>query len=256
MRPAAAVAACALLTACATAGGPLPSPTVSGYLDAAAVEAMAERFVAPPPSPSVWTGDLDPPSDRWWLATAHAELSPPEAAQHFDCALGTRLAARPRPALTRLMNRLLVDSAAVSARLAERHPRLRPVAVDRDLQPCQRIGTSTGDPPSWPPPAAEAAAAYGEMLAELAADRAEAARFIGRELGSSRVVCRMNWPQDVEAGQSIGRDVFRAALQTPGFSADLEAARAELAAARAEGLTSPACAAERRALGPIPGGGR
>ena len=37
------------------------------------------------------------------------------------------------------------------------------------------------------------------------------------------------------------------------FAGDLEAARIEVAAARAEGLTNPSCAAERRALGPRPG---
>jgi len=253
VRPAAAVAACALLTACATAGGPLPSPTVSGYLDAAAVEAMAKGFGTPPPSPTQWTGDPHPPSNRWWLAIAHAELRPPEAAQHFDCALGTRLAAKPRPALTRMMNRLLVDSAAVAARMAELHPRSRPIAADGELQPCQRIDPATRDTPSWPAAAAVAGAAYGEMFAELAPDRAEAARFIGAEVGRSRAVCRMNWPQDVEAGQSVGQQVYESAREDADFRADLEAARAELVAARAEGLTSPACAAERRALGPMPG---
>ncbi len=256
MRPAAALAACALLAACATAGAPPPSPTVSGYLDAAAIEAMANGFGTPPPSPSLWTEDLYPYSDRWWLATAHAELRPPEAAQHFDCALGTRLAAKPRPALTRLMNRLLVDSAAVASRMAELHPRSRPIAVDRDLQPCQRIDAATRDTPSWPAAAAVAGTAYGELFAELAPDRAEAARFIGGELGSSRVVCRMNWPQDVAAGTRAGRRVYATAHETADFRADLEAARAEIAAARVEGLSSPACAAERRALGPMPGEAR
>lgn len=258
MRRTAALAASALLTACAT-GGPLPSLQASGYLDGAAVEAMAKGFGTPPPAPTIWTGDLYPRtagSDRWWLATAHAELRPPEATQHFDCALGTRLAAKPRPALTRLMNRLLVDSAAVAARMAELHPRSRPIAVDRNLQPCQRIDAATRDTPSWPAAAAVAGTAYGELFAELAPDRAEAARFIGRELGSSRVVCRMNWLQDVAAGTRAGRRVYAAAHETTDFRADLEAARAELAAARAEGLTSPACAAERRALGPMPGGVR
>ena len=258
MKPAAAVAACLLLSACATASGPLPSHEARGYLDAATIETMAS-FGAPPPSPTVWAGDLYPVAtrpDRWWLATSHAEIRPPEAAQHFDCALGTRLTAAPRPALTRLMSRLLVDGAAVTARLGERFPRSRPVAVDRTLQPCQRIDETTRDTPSWPAAAAVVGSAYGEMFAELAPDRAEAARFIGHELGRSRVVCRMNWPPDVEAGQRIGRRMFWTAYETPGFKADLEAARAEVTAARAEGLSNPSCAAERRALGPMPGGDR
>ena len=258
MKPAAALAACALLAACATAGAPLPSPVIRGYLDAATIGAMASGLGAPPASPTVWAGDLYPNAtrpDRWWLATSHAELRPPEAAPHFDCALGTRLAAKPRPALTRLMNRLLVDSAAVSARAGELHPRPRPIAVERTLQPCQRIDAATRDTPSWPATGAVAGSAYAEMFAELAPDRAEAARFIGHELGRSRVVCRMNWPRDVETGQRIGRRVYWTAYETGEFRADLEAARAEVAAARAEGLTNPSCAAERRALGPRPDAG-
>ncbi len=259
MKAAAALAACTLLTACVTAGAPPPSPTVSGYLDAAAVGAMAKSFAAPPPSPTLWTGDRYPDaagSDRWWLAIAHAELRPLEAAQHFDCALGTRLAAKPRPALTRLMNRLLVDSAAVATRMAELHPRSRPIAVDRSLRPCQRLDAATRDTPSWPAAAAVAGTAYGELFAELAPDRAEAARFIGAEIGRSRAVCRMNWPHDVEDGQEAGRRIYAAVRGSTEFRADQEAARAELAAARAEGLTNPSCAAERRALGPRPGEAR
>ncbi len=258
MRPAAALAASALVAACATADGPLPPSTTEGYLEAGALQAIVARMEAPPPSPTAWAGDpaVAPGSDRWWLATAHAEVRAPEAAQHFDCVLGARLTAKPRPALARLMNRLLVDTAGVSARLAQLHPRPRPVAVDRELEPCQRIDEATRVTPSWPAAGAVAGAVYGEMFAELAPDRAAAARFIGSELGRSRAVCRMNWPRDVEAGQAIGQQVWATAHDAADFHEELGAARAELAAARAEGLTSPACAAERRALGPMPAGGR
>lgn len=258
MRPAAALAACALVAACASGGAPLPQAAPPGYLDTAAVESTTEGVAAPPPSPTVWPGDLPgrgPGTDRWWLATAHAEIRPPEAAQHFDCVLGTRLAAAPRPALTRLMTRLLVDSAAASARLADIHPRLRPIAVDPELQPCQRIDAATRETPSWPATGAVVGAAYGELFAGLAPDRASRARALGSEIGHSRAICRMNWPQDVEAGFSAGRRVYAAAYETPAFQADLAAARAEIAAARAEGLTNPSCAAERRALGLTPDAG-
>ena len=258
MRRAAALAACALVAACASAGGAVPQAAQRGYLDAAAVEAIAKGFAAPPPSPTHWPGDppgKGPGSDRWWLAIADAELRPPEAAQHFDCVLGTRLAARPRPALTRLMNRLLVDSARVASAMAEREPRRRPIAVRRDLQPCVRIDEAARETPSWPATGAVAGEVYGEMFAALAPDRANDARARGAEIGQSRVICRMNWPQDVQAGFHVGRRVYAAAHQAPEFQADLEVARAEVAAARAEGLSSPSCAAERRALQPRPAAG-
>lgn len=252
MKPAAALAACLLMGGCATAGRPLAAlAPVDGYLDLAAVTAMAAQFS---PSPVDLRAEqtafdsVEPGTDRWWLATSHAELRPPDAAQHFDCVLGARLTDQPRPALTRLMNRLLIDSASVAAVLAERAPRRRPIAEQPDLQPCVRMDAAVRDSPSWPAGGAVAGAAYGEMFATLAPDQAEAVRRRGRDIGESRALCRVNWQADVTDGLQIGRAVYERAAAAPSFAADLEAARAEVAAARAEGLTSPACAAERRAL--------
>ncbi|MBW8303444.1 MAG: PA-phosphatase, partial [Brevundimonas sp.] len=98
-------------------------------------------------------------------------------------------------------------------------------------------------------------AAYGEMFAALTPDRAGAARRRGSDIGFSRALCRVNWQADVTDGLRIGRTVYEQAALAPGFAADLETARAEVAAARAEGLTNPSCAAERRALGVRPDAG-
>ncbi|MDY6923550.1 MAG: PA-phosphatase [Pseudomonadota bacterium] len=246
--------AAGLLTA-ACAGGPAPraDAPVDGYLTPDSVAAMASgaqpRPDANDPAASQALRALED-TDRWWLAIAHAELRPPEAAQHFDCVLGTRLAAKPRPALTRIMNRLLADSAALGARLAAANPRPRPIAVDRARRACQRITDADRASGSWPATGAVAGAAYGELFAALAPNRAAAARAMGREIGVSRAVCALNWPSDVEDGLRLGQALYARANASPGFQPDLEAARFELAAARAEGLTSPACAAERRALRP------
>lgn len=246
MSRAAALAACALLGACATGGGPVPVETPEGYLDGTKVRALA--YATPDPSPS---GSLpaEPRMDRWWLATAHAQLAAPEAAQHFDCALGARFAQKPRPALTRLMNRLLVDAESLTRLLAERSPRPRPIKAIEGLEPCQRVNDAIRDGASWPAGGAVAGAAYGEMFASLAPDRAADARRIGREIGESRAVCRMNWPGDVADGAVLGQRLYAAWAGSSAFAADLEAARSEVAAARAEGLTNPGCAAERLALG-------
>jgi acid phosphatase (class A) len=249
------LAACAVLTACAGSAGPLTPDPVPGYLTAPQINALAVE-AAP------WRDRDDltrsqalrtlEDTDRWWMATAHAELRPPEAAQHFDCVLGTRLSARSRPALTRVMARLLVDSATLTARLAASSPRPRPIAADPARRACQRVSGAERAGPSWPAAGAVAGAAYGELFAALAPDRADAARAMGREIGVSRAVCAMNWPSDVDDGRHLGQAVYQQAAASPAFKAELEAARIELAAARAEGLTSPACAAERRALRPMP----
>lgn len=249
MSRAAALAACVLLGACVSTGDAAPDRPLSGYLEASAIGALAEATSAPAP----WTGPEPlpgaPGTDRWWLATAHVQLAAPEAAQHFDCTLGARFAQKPRPALTRLMNRLLVDAESLTRLLAERSPRPRPIKAVEGLEPCQRVNDAIRDGSSWPAGGAVAGAAWGEMFAALAPDRAEAARRMGREIGQSRAVCRMNWPGDVADGAAVGRRLYAAGAATPDFAADLAAARSEVAAARAEGLNSPACAAERLALG-------
>jgi len=259
VKPAVALAACLLMSGCATAGRPVAAiAPVEGYLGIRALDSIVAGVRTPPPAPDFWPGDLQPAvegTDRWWLASAHAELRPPVAAQHFDCLLGTRLAEKPRPALSRLMTRLLADSDAVTRRLGALHPRRRPIAVDPDLQPCQRTDTATRDSPSWPAAGAVVGAAYGEMFAALAPDQDGALRVRGYDIGRSRAVCRMNWPTDVDDGLRAGTRLYAHASAAPDFAADLEAARAEVAAARAEGLTNPGCAAERRALAVTPVGG-
>lgn len=249
MSRAAAFAACALLGACATAGGSAPVEAPPGYLDGRAIRALADT--APTPTPRSLSDPLpgEPGTDRWWLATAHAQLAGPEAAQHFDCALGVRFAQKPRPALTRLMNRLLVDADGLTRLLAARSPRPRPIQAIEGLEPCQRVSDATPEEESWPAVGAVAGSAWGEMFAALAPDRAAEARRIGREIGRSRAICRMNWPEDVTDGATLGVRLYAAGSESPTFAADLEAARSEVAAARAEGLTSPGCAAERLALG-------
>lgn len=248
MSRAAVLAGCVLLGGCATQGGVPAIVAPPGYLETEAVRVLANSAGSPSPfSPSDPLPDA-PGADRWWLAIAHAELRPPEAAQHFDCALGTRLAERPRPALTRVMNRLLVDADRLTRLMAEAHVRPRPIRVVQGLQPCQRTNEAVRDSPSWPAGGAVAGTAYGELFATLAPDRAVEVRRIGREIGLSRAVCRMNWTADVTDGAETGARLYAAAAATTDFAADLEAARAELAAARAEGLTHPGCAAERRAL--------
>lgn len=252
MKAAAGLLAGVVLGACASTGGSAAGPPPSGYLSEAALAALAGAAPLPVEAdldPSAFN-DSPPGSDRWQLAIVHAELRPPEAAQHFDCVLGTRLMAKPRPALARLLTRLAVDSEALTALAAARAPRDRPLVAVASLEPCQRTNETSRTSPSWPAGGAVVGAAYGSAFAELAPDKAGAARRRGRDLGESRAVCRMNWPADVTAGAQLGQALYAEVSAQSGFAADLAAARTEIDASRAEGLTNPACAFERRALRP------
>ncbi len=253
------------LGGCAYATAPAMTPRVAeppGYLEAARLTALAEA-VPPPPVAGSETDRADKATsdryrafqggDRWLLATAHAELRPAYGLPHFDCVLGTRLASAPTPRLTALFDKVLHDANEAAEMVKARSFRARPVGDDPARAACQRLTEPQRKTPSYPSGSAAVGAAYGEVLAALVPDRATETRRIGREIALSRVVCGMHYPTDVAVGEALGRDVAREIVASPGFQADLAEAQAELATARAAGLTNPACAAERAALAaPLP----
>ena len=263
MRPVAALgAATAILLVVGCAGAPKPIVTTptEGFLAPGMIARLAEA-VPPPPTPGSSQDLADKTasarfvaledSDRWLLATSHAELRPPLALQHFDCALGVRLGSAETPALDRLMARVFHDANSVAERVKARQARPRPIGDDPNRRACQVVNAAARNSPSYPSGSAAVGAAYGEAFAALEPDRAEAARRIGHQIGVSRLVCAMHYPTDVAAGEEIGRAVAVEAVQTPAFQADVAAARAELEAARRSGLTNPGCAAERAALATV-----
>lgn len=271
MRPAGVLAATALvmgLCACAPsvrpaapmaarAGAPTPA-----YLGAAQRQALAAS-VPPPPEEGSDAARADiaasdrlralENTDRWLLATRHAELRPTLALAHFDCALGFRLTAADSPRLVALLERVLQDANETAELAKARGHRPRPVAVDPDRPACQVASPAARASPSHPSGSATVGAAYGAAFAALVPEHAQALARIGHQIAVSRMVCAMHYPSDVADGETLGQAVFRAIAATPAFAADAPAARQEIAAARARGLTSPACAAERAALAiPLP----
>lgn len=261
----AVVAACAIgAPACAAS----PAATViqaeasRGYLSHDALQALAD---AVPPAPAEGsaeaTADLAASerlralenSDRWLLATRQAELRPAPALAHFECALGFRLTPEDSPQVVALLGKILNDANEAAELAKTRAFRPRPVGVDAERLACTVVSPAGRASPSYPSGSASVGAAYGRAFAALAPDQAEALDEIGHQIGVSRMVCGMHYPADVAAGEALGRTVFAAVAETPGFVEDAEAARAELARARDRGLTSPSCAAERAALAiPLP----
>jgi len=214
----------------------VPAPSADGSAEQTSDRALSERY-------RVFEN-----SDRWLLATAHADLDPDRALQHFDCALGVRFAGSATPRLKAVFARLLHDANAAAEMAKTRAFRPRPVGVDPQRASCQRSSAASRASPSYPSGSAAVGAAYGAAMARIAPDQADAAGAIGHQIGVSRVVCGMHYPADAAAGEAVGRAVFEAVAATPAFRADLAAARAELATVRAGGLTNPGCAAERAAL--------
>jgi acid phosphatase (class A) len=233
MRRAVVLAASLILSACAD--GP-PLILVQPYLSAAEVETLLVTGGAA-------SGDVTPfvrpdtlSDDRRWLAMTHAELRPSLAASLFDCALGARLSGARTPALSRIFARLQRDLDA-----AGRGRRAPSVTA-----PCTR--------PNWTPTQGWSGrlpalgVAYAGVMASLAPDRAEALIATGSAIAESAVLCGLSTPEDAASATALAHGTVAAVTRSPAFAEDMAAARAEVAAVRASGLTSPACAAERRAL--------
>ena len=86
------------------------------------------------------------------------------------------------------------------------------------------------------------------ILAELAPDRASQVLGRARSIGDSRVVCGVHYLSDIEAGRTTGAALVATLHGDAAFRADMERARAELAALRAGAHGAPAdCAVQDEA---------
>jgi acid phosphatase (class A) len=249
------VAACSLSDRRPDLRSPSAPATPEGFLGPDQIDAIAgSHRPAPGPTSADLTADRQmwaragqtPGTDRWYLAIRHVELRPAFAPQHFDCALGTRLGAGETPAFTELFTRLGRDVEAVWLKLRTARP--RPIDLGSDRAACIRLPEGDSGHGWSPSGGAVLATVWAEAVADLAPDRADQTRRIGQEIGLSLSICGLAWPQDVAAGQRLGRAVWQAARTDPAYRALAEAARAELTTARADPLENPACAAERLAL--------
>lgn len=234
-------------------------PAHHGYLSRSDLQLLAD-VVPPPPAAGSEAEAADRAlsatyrvlenTDRWLMATSHAEVRSPFALQHFDCTLGVRFdpAQNTTHATARLMQRLFEDAEATSTLVKLRAHRARPVGDDPAREACQRVSRAGRASASYPSGSATVAAAYGEAMAAIAPEHAQAARETGHQIALSRVVCAMHYPLDAQTGEGLGKAVFDRAADTAEFQADLALARQEYAALKASGKTNPGCAAERSAL--------
>lgn len=87
------------------------------------------------------------------------------------------------------------------------------------------------------------------ILAEIAPDRADAILARGRAFGQSRVIYNVHWLSDTEEARLMASATVARMHAQPEFLADMAAARAEIAAARARKLRPTTdCGAEAAQL--------
>ena len=242
--------AAALIALAAPAMGWAQAP--KGYLPADQRPEVA-ALLPPPPEPgdAAWVDDgvtfkktralVDTP--RWKKAQDDNSYHPEDMLKGFACAIGATLSAARTPATARLVGRAVLDAVDASGKAKQVYRRQRPF-VPTDEPICIARDDALKASFSYPSGHATGGWIYGLLLAELAPDRAAPIISRGRAYGESRVVCGVHWKSDVEAGRDAATAAFVVLQSNPEFRADLEAARAEVAAARRAGPPPGDCAAQ------------
>ncbi|OGB28669.1 MAG: acid phosphatase [Burkholderiales bacterium RIFCSPLOWO2_12_FULL_61_40] len=266
----AAVLASAILAGCQSAP-PLPptspelvgevkvgSGYLRGYLDRKALPNSLALLPKPPADGSpelaadmavyIATRDLRGTA-RWNMAAQDANLKFPNAASTFACTMDLPISQEQTPHLNMLLRRTLLDAGLSTYAAKDSYIRKRPFLLRGDLTCAPKEEAALNKDGSYPSGHSALGWAWALILSEVAPERANAILARGLAFGQSRVICGVHWQSDVDAGRMMGAATVAALHADPTFTAQLAAAKAEVANARGKSLhASGDCKAESAAL--------
>ena len=235
------------------------SPGIAaGFVSAAALPDSLALLSPPPPTGSAAFGADEEAyrvtrafknTPRWALAAKDAELSFPEVVETFSCALDTWVTEHSAPHLYSLMRRTRTDAGISGQKAKKRYQRVRPFVVYNEPSCAPGDEERLRHNGSYPSGHSTIGWTWALILTEIVPDRTDAILKRGYAFGESRVICGVHWQSDVEAGRTLAAGVVARLHADAAFRAELIAAGAEVAAARAQGI-KPArdCMAEEAAL--------
>ncbi len=218
----------------------------TGYLTPGAFDVLA--VLPPAPSPTDPRGIADRAifkatralqgSPRWAMATNDVKLAPADLFRDFSCAMGIALTPENAPRTAALIRRGMIDTARQTGIAKTFYKRQRPFLIDTG--PICQPAAEVADSYDYPSGHTTAGWTMATLLAEAAPDRATALLARGRAFGESRIVCGVHNASAVEAGRLSASSTLTAMHSEPAFTADLAAARREIAALRHDaGVAKP-----------------
>jgi len=176
---------------------------------------------------------------RWEMATRDADLSFPNAAQIFSCALGLPISEELTPHLYVLLRRTVADAGLATYTAKNHYQRVRPFMLNRKPICTPEDREALKNDGSHPSGHTAIGWAWALILAEIVPQHADAILARGRAFGESRIICNVHWHSDVVEGRFISASVVAKLHSDPQFLSDLEAAKKELASLYAKGVKSP-----------------
>jgi acid phosphatase (class A) len=199
-------------------------------------------FLSPPPAADSPAGVADRTtfeqtralqgSGRWQLAASDDRLGTRKVLGDFGCAAGIDFAGAEAPSLEKVLARAGADLFTMVGAAKDHYQRPRPF-VGKEAPICIDVSPTFAASGSYPSGHSASAWLHALLLAELAPDHAAAIIARGRTFGESRVVCGVHYASDVEGGRITATALVAALHSSPQFEADMSAARAEVAKARA-----------------------
>lgn len=218
---------------------------ISGYLSPKALP-QGLAFIAPPPEVGTAAFIADEEisrnsltlqgTPRWKLAAEDAEITSPRIFDVFSCALNVPINPQATPRLCTLLARSLKDVTG-SARVVKNHYRRpRPYVTNKKPICTPEYQTKMEGNGSYPSSHAAIGWAWALILSEILPDRSDAVLARGRAFGQSRIVCNVHWNSDVTEGRVLAAATVARLHAEPAFRSDLEAAKIEVAQARAKGF--------------------
>jgi acid phosphatase (class A) len=172
---------------------------------------------------------------RFELAASDFELKLPIFINHFSCALNAEITKENAPYLYNLLSRSFSDLALSTYTAKNYYQRKRPFQTNQAPMAFPEMKSALENDPSYP--SGHSALGWGTslILAEIAPDRANELLARGLAYTESRIVANHHWYSDVVWGRFMGAATVARLHADPTFLADLEAAKAEFAALRANG---------------------
>ena len=241
-----------LTTGCSSTGAPkietAAKPAVAapgGYLATADLP-NSLSLIPPPPAPGSAAQARDDEAakaavalsggPRWSQAIVDADLSLPASAETFACAMEVRISAADTPKLYLLLRRSLLDAGRSPYPTKNKYQRARPFTVNGAPQCTPALDAALRKDGSFPSGHAAIGWGWALILTQVAPEHADAILARGRAFTQSRVVCNVHWTSDIEEGRMMGAATVAKLQSSAEFRADVAAAQAEVAAARAKGL--------------------
>ena len=215
----------------------LPPPPAAGSAAFALDEEISRRSFALRGTP------------RWSLAVSDADLSFPNVAGTFSCALNAPITEEDTPHLYLLLRRTSTDLGLSTSAAKDHYQRARPFISNKEPICTPDEEARLGKDGCYPSGQAAAGWGWALILSEISPEQTEAILARGLAFGESRKVCNVHWHSDVIQARLMAAASVARLHADPAFRADLEAAKAELADVRNKGLKPTRdCSAESAAL--------